>query len=107
MQRRKPSKHPVSQGTDKSPPNLVLLGVSRISMRYKRPDPSTVIVYDHNDVEVLNMKFLNSKALSLTGIFRHPKSPNTTTITDKYLQNGPLKIMQNCSGNTITFVKIP
>jgi hypothetical protein len=32
MQRRKPSKHPVSQGTDKSPPNLVLLGVSRISM---------------------------------------------------------------------------
>src|SRR5438132_10176545 len=31
MQRRKPGEHPVSQGTDKSLPNLVLLGVSRIS----------------------------------------------------------------------------
>jgi hypothetical protein len=29
----------------------------RSDIRYKRPDPSTIIVYDHNDIEVLNMKF--------------------------------------------------
>src|ERR1700738_813492 len=32
MQRRKPGEHPVSYGTDKLSLNLVLLGVSRISM---------------------------------------------------------------------------
>ena len=30
----------------------------RSDIRYKRPDPSTVIVYDHNDAEVLTIKFL-------------------------------------------------
>jgi hypothetical protein len=79
----------------------------RSDTRYKRPDPSTLIVYDHYDVEVLNIKFLNSKALSLTGIFRHPKSSNITTITDQYMTAGPIRFMGGCSGNTNTFVDIP
>src|SRR3981189_3478889 len=36
MQRRKPGEHPVSHGTDKLSLNLVLLGVNRISMDYRK-----------------------------------------------------------------------
>lgn len=79
----------------------------RSDIRYKLPDHSTVVVYDHNDIEVLNMKFLNPKALSLTGTFRHPKSPNVTTITNEYMASGPIRFRQSCSGNTNTFVDIP
>jgi hypothetical protein len=38
------------------------------STRKKRPDKSTLIVYDHTDKEVLRLVFLNSSAISITGI---------------------------------------
>ena len=41
------------------------------STRSKRPDPHTMQVYDHNDVEVLRIVFLNPRAISVTGVFRH------------------------------------
>jgi hypothetical protein len=41
--------------------------------RKKRPDPSTLVVYDHSDTEVLRIQFLNSRAISIEGIFRHSK----------------------------------
>jgi heme/copper-type cytochrome/quinol oxidase subunit 4 len=41
------------------------------STRSKRPDPHTMQVYDHNDMEVLHIVFLNPRAILVTGIFRH------------------------------------
>jgi hypothetical protein len=40
------------------------------SARKTRPDRSTLIVYDHDDAEVLNVKPLNASTISFTGIFR-------------------------------------
>ncbi|MDQ6868635.1 MAG: hypothetical protein M3178_09590 [Pseudomonadota bacterium] len=40
------------------------------SARKSRPDRSTLVVYDHNDAEVLNVKFLNKNTISIMGVFR-------------------------------------
>lgn len=51
------------------------------SARRKRPDPSTLIVFDHNDEEVLRLRLLNRQALLLTGVFRHAGMQATATIS--------------------------
>jgi hypothetical protein len=43
-------------------------------VRKKRPDKSTLIVYDQRDAEVLHLHFLNPKAISVQGLL-HPASP--------------------------------
>jgi hypothetical protein len=55
------------------------------STRKKRPDPSTLVVYDHSDVEVLRMIFLNPTTLSLTGTFRHAGILRPVVVTQDYL----------------------
>lgn len=45
------------------------------SSRWTRPDPSTLVVYDHNDDEVLRVHFLDPLKISVTGIFRYPGIP--------------------------------
>lgn len=59
------------------------------STRNKRPDTSTLVVYDHNDVEVLHLVFLNPTTLYLTGIFRHPKLQIPLEITNDNTRYGP------------------
>jgi hypothetical protein len=46
--------------------------VAPSAARAIRPDPSTLIVYDNTDTEILNLRVLNAKTITLTGIFRHP-----------------------------------
>jgi hypothetical protein len=43
--------------------------------RKKRPDESTLVVFDHNDIEVLNIKFLNPSAIKILGTFRKDRYP--------------------------------
>jgi hypothetical protein len=43
------------------------------AIRKKRPNPSILVVYDHSDTEVLRIQFLNSRAISVQGVFRHAK----------------------------------
>lgn len=40
-------------------------------VRKKRPDKSTLKIYDHNDDEVLNIRFQNTHVVSILGIFRY------------------------------------
>jgi hypothetical protein len=40
-------------------------------VRKKRPDKSTLKIYDHNDDEVLNMRFHNKHVVSILGVFRY------------------------------------
>ena len=49
------------------------------ALRRKRPDPSTLIVYDHSDTEVLRLRLLNSNTIYIQGTFRHAK------LGEKYL----------------------
>jgi hypothetical protein len=55
------------------------------STRKKRPDSSTLVVYDHTDTEVLRLTFLNPTSISLTGIFRHA-GVDPVIVTSEYMQ---------------------
>ncbi len=58
------------------------------STRSKRPDPNTLVVYDHLDQEVLRIVFVNSTTLSISGIFRHPRMSAPVIVTEKFIQVG-------------------
>jgi hypothetical protein len=49
-------------------------------VRKKRPDKSTLVVFDHLDQEVLRIHLLNSRAVTIGGIFR--QSPFKTATID-------------------------
>lgn len=71
------------------------------NVRKKRPDESTLIVYDERDAELLRVSFLNPSALMITGVFRHPElSPIVYTVTDKEIIQMPNNghISNNCLG---------
>jgi len=46
----------------------------RNDIRKKRPNRSTLVVYDQTDTEVLYIEMLNSETVSILGQFRHPKT---------------------------------
>jgi hypothetical protein len=48
-----------------------------------RKNKHTLTVYDRKDVEALNLDFINSAALSITGVFRDPEGHLICTITSK------------------------
>jgi hypothetical protein len=55
------------------------------STRKKRPDPHTLVVFDHTDTEVLRIVFLNKEAIFLTGIFRHAGIGFPVIVTPTYM----------------------
>lgn len=71
-------------------------------VRKKRPDKSTLIVYDQRDIEVLRLHFLNPRALSVQGMLRNPKLPGySVTITNEFVRYMPgnFTLSGNCTGN--------
>ncbi len=77
--------------------------------RKKRPNQSTLIVYDHNDQEALKIRFLNPKAVLIKGIFRHPKiNPRYIIVTDEYMAQMPnnIRFLNNCLANIQTAITI-
>jgi hypothetical protein len=68
------------------------------SVRKKRPDQSTLVVFDHNDTEVLRIHYLNPRAVSVEGIFRHPKiSPTFWKIAEDQAVQMPYSIFMTVS----------
>jgi hypothetical protein len=60
--------------------------------RKKRPDPSTLIVYDHFDVEVLRITLLNKSAVVIRGILRCPGyAPAVITDTFAFIASANLR----------------
>jgi hypothetical protein len=43
-------------------------------IRTKRPDKSTLVIYDKSDKEVLNLSYLNPHSIKISGVFLHPPS---------------------------------
>ncbi len=66
--------------------------------RKSRPDRSTLIVYDHKDVQVLNLKFLNPRAIAVTGIFR-ARGMSTVVITDRGIEANGFTAAGDCIWN--------
>ncbi len=67
------------------------------STRKKRPDKSTLVVFDHSDAEVLRLKFLNPTSIMVTGIFRHARVKQPVVITPDYMQYGVTRMSGNIS----------
>ncbi|MGO8739171.1 hypothetical protein [Rhodoblastus sp.] len=67
------------------------------SVRRKRPDASTIIIYDHNDDEVMSFKFLNKKSIELTGKFYTP-SHQMIYLGNAYMIIGSNKFVSSCFG---------
>jgi len=70
------------------------------SARIKRRDPSTLVVFDHGDLEVLRIAFLNPKSLLITGVFRHA-GLRTVLITPEFLDIGGMRIIQSSFGENV------
>jgi hypothetical protein len=56
--------------------------------RIQRPDKSTLIIRDHENIEVLNIRFLNERAFALTGTIRLPNG--FKLVIDKSFIQSPL-----------------
>jgi hypothetical protein len=76
------------------------------STRKKRPDKSTLIVYDHSDKEVLHLVFLNRSTISITGIFRHEHVAKPVIITADFMDIGGPKLSGNINGEVDTAIFI-
>ena len=68
------------------------------STRKKRPDKSTLVVFDHNDQEVLNMHFINKNTIVVTGIFNHSTINRPVIVTQTSMKIGGSTISQSIMG---------
>ncbi len=70
------------------------------STRKKRPNKSQLVVYDHNDDEVLNIKMINKNSITLAGIFRK-EGCTPVLINENYLDIGYMKLKENIYSRSI------
>jgi hypothetical protein len=72
----------------------------------KKPDRSTLLVYDRNDDEVLRIEFLNPRALSVQGIFRDRTGATVRITSDALLSSSGGRLRQGCFGGVDAAIKI-
>jgi hypothetical protein len=68
----------------------------RETNRKSRPDLSTLVVYDHNDIEVLKIRFLNTHAMSIEGVFRNGNK--VLRITPEEIGGSKVHFTKSCIG---------
>jgi hypothetical protein len=64
-------------------------------IRKKHPDRSTLKIYDHNDDEVLNIRYQNPHAVSILGIFRY--LGRMVMVTPTIMQVGGIRDHGSCA----------
>jgi hypothetical protein len=64
--------------------------------RSYRPDKSTLILRDHRNVEVLNLRYLARSAFMLTGVIRLPDKKRIV-ITKEYIEHPTGGRLQGCT----------
>jgi hypothetical protein len=74
--------------------------------RRERPDRHTLIIYDQQNVQVLNVRYLNPKAIKITGRIRILNGP-TIEIADDHLRQGNMEMSQAFFGATMNDIVIP
>jgi hypothetical protein len=65
------------------------------TLRKKHPDKSTLIIFDHNDDEVLHIRFQNPHALYVLGMFRY--RGRAVYVAPNLLQVGGIRGHGSCS----------
>ena len=64
--------------------------------RISRPDRHSLVVYDQQATEVLNVHFLNPHLVTVLGVFRHPRA-RLITIRENAVKAGGMIISGSCS----------
>jgi hypothetical protein len=77
----------------------------RNTNRKKRPDPSTLMVYDRKDAEALKIQFLNPRAIIVRGIFRRENVPSVV-ITDTHVSLGNIRGSHSCFGAAVVNINV-
>lgn len=78
---------------------------TRNDIRRVRPNPYTLLVYDHNDDLALGLVYLNPKVIEIAGIFRNKSFPMIVrhgpdgNITFLRKTGGPVVISRSCLGD--------
>ena len=68
------------------------------SIRRKRPNKSSLVVYGRSDDEVLNIEFINSKALYMLGIFHDRRGVKVQIAADQIIFPRDNRVIQACLG---------
>lgn len=55
--------------------------------RKKRPDTHSLVVYDQESTEVLNVRFINAHTIKFTGVIRHPRATVVISETQGLFRN--------------------
>jgi hypothetical protein len=76
------------------------------SLRRKRPNKSTLIVFDRSDNEALHIEFLNPRALSVRGIFRDRRGRVVRITDDALILPGENVIQKSCFGTVRTAIMV-
>lgn len=79
----------------------------RPDTRKKWPNDSTLVVFDHTDTQVLRLEYLNRRAISVEGIFRHPKSQTIEITNDSMIVGGGMRLSGNCGSLVRNIISIP
>jgi hypothetical protein len=66
--------------------------------RKTRPDKYTLLVYDQQRRIILNIRYMNTRAIKLLGIFNSPGRPEVV-IREKEIRVGRLHLGSDCIGN--------
>jgi hypothetical protein len=74
--------------------------------RRERPDKHTLIVYDQQGREALNIRFLNPSSVRVSGIFFHPNRATPLVISqDRVTLSGGSVIIGSCHKGSTGIIK--
>ncbi len=74
--------------------------------RRERPDRHTLVIYDQQNIQVLNVRYLNPKAIKITGHIRILDGP-TVDIEEDHFSIGNRAYSQNFFGACVNDIVIP
>lgn len=73
--------------------------------RRERPDPHTLVVYDQQGRQVLNVRYMNKRSIKILGSFHSPGRPSIVIQEDHQVIGG-LMMSRNCFGNNRVDISI-
>ena len=68
----------------------------------KRPDKTTLVVYDQSNAEVLHVRYLNRSAVRVTGVFRY--GDRVVVIDDNSARIGMVTLSGSCTTNSLVMI---
>jgi hypothetical protein len=74
--------------------------------RISRPDRHSLMVFDQTGTQVLSVRFLNPRVVTVLGVFRHPSITSPVVIAERDVTWKGLKMWNNCSVDSGVGIRI-